>query len=663
MRRHRRFLSLAVAALAAIALVVGVTPTSSATSNWWDPPNRPSPDSEIGATGAPFTGGQGGEVRGFVDGHNHILANEGFGGRLICGKAFSPAGVADALRDCPEHYPDGRGATFENLTADPDGHHDPVGWPTFKEWPTHKSLTHQQNYYAWIERAWRGGLRIMVNDLVSNGVLCALPIMPKDRGCDEMDAIRLEARKSWEMQDYIDGIYGGPGKGFFRIVTSPEQARKVVMDGKLAIILGVETSEPFGCKQIMDVAQCSAAQIDAGINELYSLGVRSMFLCHKFDNGLCGVRFDSGTTGQILQAGQFSCCATTWTTEACPGPQQDNPIVGGDPAKRCNTRGLTRLGEHALRRMMERHMMVELDHMSVKAAARTLDILEAEKYPGVLSTHSWMDAGWSERVYKLGGFITGYDNGSESFVNEWKRNKALRDQYKVGYGFGSDMNGVGGWPAPRTGATNPVVYPYRTFDGATMMDRQKTGERVWDVNVDGAAHYGLIPDWIEDVRMVGGKAVIDDLARGAESYLRTWEATTAHGLGTNLAYAKPATASSTEWNPFVNLSPSRAVDGDRGTRWSSSWNDGQWYYVDLGSEQTVGRVTIDWEAAYASEYRIEAWSEAGGTWQPVWSTTAGDGGIDTARFEPVTTRWVRFFGVKRATRYCFSFWEFGVFAS
>ncbi|MEV6520363.1 discoidin domain-containing protein [Longispora sp. NPDC051575] len=663
MRRHRRVLSLAVAALVTIALTVGVTPASSAASNWWEPSNRPSPDSGIGATGAPFTGTVNGEVRGFVDGHNHILANEGFGGRLICGKAFSPAGVADALKDCPEHYPDGAGATFENLTADPDGHHDPVGWPTFKEWPTHQSLTHQQNYYAWIERAWRGGLRVMVNDLVTNGVLCALPIMPKDRGCDEMDAIRLEAAKSWEMQAYIDGVYGGPGKGFFRIVTSPEQARQVVKDGKLAIILGVETSEPFGCKMIMDVAQCTEGQIDAGINELYSLGVRSMFLCHKFDNGLCGVRFDSGTIGQVLQAGQFSCCATTWNTEVCPGPQMDNPIIPQDPAKRCNTRGLTRLGEHALRRMMERHMMVEIDHMSVKAAARTLDILEAEKYPGVLSTHSWMDTGWSERVYKLGGFITGYDNASESFVAEWRRNKALRDRYNVGYGFGSDMNGVGGWPGPRTGAPNPVVYPYRSFDGATTMDRLRTGDRVWDVNVDGAAHYGLIPDWIEDVRMVGGQAVIDDMARGAESYLRTWAATAAHGLGTNLAAGKPATASSVEWNPFVNFSPGQAVDGNRGTRWSSSWNDGQWWYVDLGSEQTVGRVTIDWEPAYASEYRLEQWSEASQTWRTVWSTTAGRGGIETARFEPVTTRWVRFYGVKRATRYCFSFWELGVYAS
>ena len=34
-------------------------------------------------------------------------------GRLICGKPFSDKGVADALKDCPEHYPDGSLAVFD----------------------------------------------------------------------------------------------------------------------------------------------------------------------------------------------------------------------------------------------------------------------------------------------------------------------------------------------------------------------------------------------------------------------------------------------------------------------------------------------------------------------------------------------------------------------
>ena len=40
---------------------------------------------------------------------------------------------------------------------------------------------------------------------------------------------------------------------------------------------------------------------------------------------------------------------------------------------------------------------------------------------------------------------------------------------------------------------------------------------------DGVDHYGLYPDWVEDVRKVGGQQVVDDLATGAEAYLQMWQ--------------------------------------------------------------------------------------------------------------------------------------------
>ena len=56
--------------------------------------------------------------------------------------------------------------------GNPAGSTTPSGWPTFKDWPNHDSLTHEQSYYKWLERAWRGGLRVFVNLLVDNAVLC-----------------------------------------------------------------------------------------------------------------------------------------------------------------------------------------------------------------------------------------------------------------------------------------------------------------------------------------------------------------------------------------------------------------------------------------------------------------------------------------------------------
>ncbi|MFJ1751523.1 discoidin domain-containing protein [Kitasatospora sp. NPDC088134] len=665
--------------LLAAALAAGAVPAPNARAadGWWNPTGRPVPDSRIDVTGEPFRGtNPDGTVRGFVDAHNHLMSAEGFGGRVICGSAFSPQGVADALKDCPEHYPDGSLALFENVTGGADGHHDPVGWPTFKDWPAHDSLSHQQDYYAWVERAWRGGERVLVNDLVTNGLLCS--IYPyKDRGCDEMDAIRTEARKSYELQSYVDAMYGGPGKGWFRIVTDSGQARDVVAQGKLAVVLGVETSEPFGCKMILDVPQCDRAAIDRGLDELYGLGVRSMFLCHKFDNALCGVRFDEGTTGVAVNAGQFLSTGTFWTTEQCAGPQHDNPI--GLPtaqaqamlpagvslptysaAAQCNTRGLTDLGAYAIDGMMKRHMMLEVDHMSVKAAKSAFEQLESKGYPGVLSSHSWMDLNWTERLYRLGGFAAQYPHDANAFVAEANRTKALRDRYGVGYGYGSDLNGVGGWPGPvGTGAPNSVTYPFRSADGGSVLDRQVTGSRTWDVNTDGLAHAGLLPDWIEQIRLSGGQGVVDDLLKGAQSYLTTWRATEVHDAGRELATGAAASASSAEWNPFTSYQPGRAVDGDRGTRWASDWSDDQWFAVDLGAARVVDRVTLDWERAYARSYRIEV-STDGVNWRTAWSTSAGDGGLDTAAFAPTSARWVRFHGVQRATQWGYSLNEVSV---
>src|SRR2546421_146384 len=125
---------------------------------------------------------------------------------------------------------------------------------------------------------------------------------------------------------------------------------------------------------------------------------------------------------------------------------------------------------------------------------------------------------------------------------------------------------------------------------------------------------------------------------------------------TNLAQGRPVRASSTQ----LFFSTGAAVDADRGTRWSSGWSDDQWISVDLGAATPVSRVILRWEAAYATAYRIEV-SDDGSTWRSVWSTDAGDGDVDNDAFAVTTARYVRMFGVRRATSYGFSLWEMEVY--
>ena len=72
----------------------------------------------------------------------------------------------------------------------------------------------------------------------------------------------------------------------------------MIKQGKLAVILGVETSEPFGCKSEPGRRDVPAGTSDRrGLDEMYQLGVRQMYLFNKFDNALTGVAGDEGETG------------------------------------------------------------------------------------------------------------------------------------------------------------------------------------------------------------------------------------------------------------------------------------------------------------------------------------------------------------------------------
>src|SRR3954452_12717653 len=167
------------------------------------------PESDVNAVGEPTRGLHSfDEVRGLLDGHMHMMAFEFLGGRAHCGKPWSPFGAPTALVDCPDHYPNGAGAALENaLYGNPVRTHDPVGWPTFKDWPDPKSLTHENSYYKWVERSWRGGLRVYVNLFVENGVLCEIYPLKKN-SCDEMDAVIIQLKEIYIFHDYIDDPNG-----------------------------------------------------------------------------------------------------------------------------------------------------------------------------------------------------------------------------------------------------------------------------------------------------------------------------------------------------------------------------------------------------------------------------------------------------------------------
>ena len=106
-----------------------------------------------------------GRIFGFVDDHVHVTGNMRGGGDVIYGEPYDRFGIAAALgQDQKIHGVDGKLDVTGNLLRSglPVGTHDTHGWPSFKGWPTFDSMTHQQAYYVWLERAWRAGMRMVV---------------------------------------------------------------------------------------------------------------------------------------------------------------------------------------------------------------------------------------------------------------------------------------------------------------------------------------------------------------------------------------------------------------------------------------------------------------------------------------------------------------------
>src|SRR3954462_1833658 len=507
------------------------------------------PEANVGATGKPFR-----RLFGFADAHLHIPAALRAGGLVISGENFNRFGVSEALgHDADVHGSDGSLDFTGNLLRNgtPTGTHDTHGWPTFTGWPTYDTYTHQQVYYRWLERAWKGGMRLVTAQLVEDQPLCETEPL-RSHSCDETATIALHARRLRELRDYVDAQAGGPGRGWFRLVYSPGAARRAIERGKLAVLIGVESSNPFGCSETQGQPNCTRADIDSGIARLRKIGVRTMFVAHWTDNALAGAALAGGDKGTFIATLQISQTGRPFSTGPCPHPEQGEvvgppaPLPGvpqsvsgappitaaGDSGQRqCNTRGLTALGEYAVGRLMDDHMLIEVDHLSEYARDRVLQIAAARHSP-LVSSHTNTGGLWVpeelQQLYKLGGFAT-------ARIDDAPRMRTALLSFKrygaTGVGLGSDTGGFNALPGPATDAAkHPLRYPFRSFDRRVRFSRQRTGTRAFDVNRDGVAHYGLLPDLLANVaRQPRGGRALSTLFGSAAAYLRTWRLTGAAG--------------------------------------------------------------------------------------------------------------------------------------
>lgn len=506
----------------------------------------PFPEADLGASGTPARSRNAdGSINGWADTHLHMTGDMRAGGSVMGGEPFDRFGIVRALADTSDHGPDGGLDATGNLLRDgvPFGTHDVGGWPAFSGWPTNDTNTHTQLYHRWLQRAHLAGLRLVVAEIVEDEIICA--IEPRRRySCDETAAIKGQIARLRALQDYVDAQHGGPGKGWMRIVTSPAAARKAAAAGQTAVVIGVESSFPLDCKA--EGRPCTKRQVDQRLEALHRLGVRSMFVAHWADNGFAGAAIEGGVKGKFINAMQRVSTGRWFDVERCTDPSQGEEITALSkleidvvsqffPAtaklktaklptygkgRWCNVRGLTRLGRHLVRRMMRKGMLVEMDHMSEKAREEVLDIAARERTP-VVSGHNHTGGHWTSaelrRLARVGGLASQRLDDAAPLA---RAIVARRRVQPSGVGLGTDTGGFATLPGRTKGAA--LAYPFR-LNGVTF-ERQVTGTRTFDVNVDGVAHYGLLPDLLADMaRRPSGREAHRLLFRSAEAYVRMWE--------------------------------------------------------------------------------------------------------------------------------------------
>lgn len=457
--------------------------------------------------------------------------------------------------------------------------HPHAGYPAFQHWPHWSSVTHQQMYWEGIRRAHRAGQRVLVALAVNNSLLA------KAGNATQF----VDDRSSVELQLAQITAFVRRHSDFMEIARSSRDLRRIVSDNRLAVVLGVETDD-FGNltrRARFDGEVVTAATVDVEIRRLYDLGVRYMLPIH-FSNTLLG--------GYALNKDLFALSSKEYsdafpvTRETCGEGIQfkldrsafssiqahllrtrdlgriiDAQPTYPAPRNRCghaNALGLTSLGRSGLTTMMNLGMMIDIDHMSRRAADAALDIASSRNFPlnsghnGPQAAHC-IDAVLAdaerdscnenartpeqyERIRRLRGMV-GLGHGSTATLFVLTYRDMLDRMGNRPIAIGTDANGLEPLPQPDPAAE--VVY------NASFLP-SSLGTRTFNFNEVGFAHYGMLPDYIRSWQTNANPVnrmtthEMESFMSSAEQFARMWERSELRAIG---APRQGTFAVSTSW--------------------------------------------------------------------------------------------------------------------
>jgi microsomal dipeptidase-like Zn-dependent dipeptidase len=383
------------------------------------------------------------ELLGLADVHNHQFANHSYGGSVVYG---SPAQALADMKDCSPHL---LGARIAGGMMGIDHGAGFVGAPNFPTWPEANNWTHQGVQYEMLQQAWQKGLRLLVMLGVENKLAC--DALKFGAGCNDSSSGMRQICAARALEGFVDTKSGGKGKGWYRIAHTPAEARQIIADGKLAVVLGLEVDRLLGCTAEEGPSQCTPERIKARVQTLSDLGVRHVFPIHFWSNAFGGAAISNPLTGPInndtteicsvplrgysyvpmqLHIPEFGAAQSNLSDADFPtscSAFQDKDLLGlpkplkiskaldeEDKARKlaaenkegtdervlCTKFGLTDAGKTLIDELMRQGIMIDVDHMSDHSFDDTLAATAAHDYPVVAGHAGFLEISVGQRRHE-----------------------------------------------------------------------------------------------------------------------------------------------------------------------------------------------------------------------------------------------------------------------
>lgn len=433
-----------------------------------------------------------GPVTGFADLHLHQAAELGFGGNNIWGSHIGPKSEAlkeDGLENSweqavlrgPVQWLLGMHSLPSAVLGEGESRHG-GGHPGFDRWPHFNDVTHQQVHEEWLKEAHDGGLNLIVVSAVNFEGFCyglkAVFPRPGDKmGCRDMENVERQLEAFVKMADQ---------RPWYEIAVDPWHARQIIHDGDLAVVMSMEVS---------NLLPRSEGDFVYQLDRLWGDGLRTLQPAHETDS-----RFAGAAPHRTL-FGMFN--FLKWY----PYRSGIQGFVKDEDGK--NVMGLTEQGESLLDAMIDRHMLIDVAHLSERSVEDVYRLVadRYDYYPlydshtrfqslltgwdletqreflttdeqidfikatgGMVGLRTGQNAILSAAEPEDGGVINDCDGSSKSFA------QLVHYGWKAGVpmGIGSDFNGFINQLGPRFGEEGcprgGIRTPYVTEDGEFATD-------------------------------------------------------------------------------------------------------------------------------------------------------------------------------------------------